>query len=254
MIGITYTGSDYTTYQGINSGMGMMYMTITFVGVISFHSILPIAEEGRTSFYRERAAQTYNAFWYFLASSLAEIPYAFVATLLFMVVYYPSVGFTGVGSFFLYWFNMSLHVLLQAYIGEFMMYVLPSMEVAAVLSMLLNTIFFLFMGYNPPAKSIPLGYQWLYHITPHTYTFSILSSIVFGDCPSGGDGSATGCGVMTGTPPSIADDTTVKAYLDSDFLIKRSQLWMNCGIVLAFIVFFRVLALLSLRFVNHQKK
>ncbi|POM58152.1 ATP-binding cassette (ABC) Superfamily [Phytophthora palmivora] len=92
MIGITYTGSNYSSYQGINSGMGMMYMTITFVGVISFHSILPIAEEGRASFYRERAAQTYNAFWYFVASSLVEIPYAFVATFLFMVVYYPSVN------------------------------------------------------------------------------------------------------------------------------------------------------------------
>ncbi|KAK1940008.1 ABC transporter G family member 31 [Phytophthora citrophthora] len=251
IIGITYTGSDYTSYQGINSGMGMMYMTITFVGVISFHSILPIAEEGRASFYRERAAQTYNAFWYFLASSLAEIPYAFAATLLFMVVYYPSVGFSGVGSFFLYWFNMSLHVLLQAYIGEFMMYILPSMEVAAVLSMLLNTVFFLFMGYNPPANSIPLGYKWLYHITPHTYTFAVMASIMFGDCENDSD---TGCQVMTGSPPSIADDTTVKGYLEDDFLIKRSELWMNCGIILAFIVFFRLLALLSLRYVNHQKK
>ncbi|GMF28078.1 unnamed protein product [Phytophthora fragariaefolia] len=254
VIGIAYTGSNYSTYQGINSGMGMMYMTITFVGVISFHSILPIADEGRSSFYRERAAQTYNAFWYFIASSFVEIPYAFLATLLFMVVYYPSVGFTGVSSFFLYWFNMSLHVLLQAYTGEFMMYILPSMEVAAVLSMLLNTIFFLFMGYNPPANSIPLGYKWLYHITPHTYTFAILSSIVFGDCPSGGDGSNVACQAMTGTPPAMADNTTVQSYLENAFLVKRSELWMNGGVVIAFILFFRVLALLSLRYVNHQKK
>ncbi|KAL3672627.1 hypothetical protein V7S43_001922 [Phytophthora oleae] len=234
--------------------MGMMYMTITFVGVISFHSILPIAEEGRASFYRERAAQTYNAFWYFLASSLAEIPYAFAATLLFMVVYYPSVGFTGVGSFFLYWFNMSLHVLLQSYIGEFMMYILPSMEVAAVLSMLLNTVFFLFMGYNPPANAIPFDYKWLYHITPHTYTFAILASIVFGDCSEDENDSAIACQTMTSSLPSIADDTTVKDYLNDSFLIKRSELWMNCRIVLVFIVFFRLLSLLSLRYVNHQKK
>ncbi|GMF11222.1 unnamed protein product [Phytophthora lilii] len=87
-----------------------------------------------------------------------------------------------------------------------MMYILPSMEVATVLSMLLKPIFFLFMGYNPPANSIPLGYKWLYHITPHTYTFAILASIVLGDCSSE-SGSAVGCQVMTGTPPSIADDT-----------------------------------------------
>eukprot|EP00644_Phytophthora_capsici_P013301 jgi/Phyca11/541058/estExt2_Genewise1Plus.C_PHYCAscaffold_51101 len=85
-----------------------------------------------------------------------------------MVIYYPSVGFTGVESFFLYWFNMSLHVLLQAYIGEFMMYILPSMEVAAVLSMLLNTVFFLFMGYNPPANSIPAPFSFCVKLEPGT--------------------------------------------------------------------------------------
>ncbi|ETL44729.1 hypothetical protein L916_05014 [Phytophthora nicotianae] len=241
-------------FDGVTSWVFLLLLLLTFVGVISFHSILPIADEGRASFYRERAAQTYNAFWYFIASSLAEIPYAFAATLLFMVGFYPSVGFTGVGSFFLYWFNMSLHVLLQAYIGEFMMYILPSMEVAAVLSMLLNTIFFLFMGYNPPANSIPTGYKWLYYISPHTYTFAILASIVFGDCPSDGKGSEVGCQVMTGTPPSLAGSTTVKEYMNDVFLVERGELWMNCGIVVAFIVFFRLLALLSLRYVNHQKK
>ncbi|RLN90779.1 hypothetical protein BBJ28_00005766 [Nothophytophthora sp. Chile5] len=254
MIAITYTGSNYSSYQEINSGLGMMYMTITFIGVISFHSILPLAAEGRAVFYRERAAQTYNAFWYFVASTLAEIPYAFVATLLFLVVFYPSVGFTGLQPFLIYWLNMSLHVLLQAYMGEFLMYLLPSMEVTAVMSMLLNTIFFLFMGYNPPAASIPTGYKWLYRITPHTYTMAALAAIVFGECPTEGDEAAIGCREMTGTPPSITNGASVEEYLESAFLIKHSELWRNCGVVVAFIGFFRLLTLLALRYVNHQKK
>ncbi|RLN78498.1 hypothetical protein BBJ28_00006395 [Nothophytophthora sp. Chile5] len=254
MIAITYTGSNYSSYQEINSGLGMMYMTITFIGVISFHSILPLAAEGRAVFYRERAAQTYNAFWYFVASTLVEVPYAFVATLLFLVVFYPSVGFTGLQPFLIYWLNMSLHVLLQAYMGEFLMYLLPSMEVTAVMSMLLNTIFFLFMGYNPPAASIPTGYKWLYRITPHTYTMAALAAIVFGECPTEGDETAVGCREMTGTPPSITDGTSVEEYLESAFLIKHSELWRNCGVVVAFIGFFRLLTLLALRYVNHQKR
>ncbi|ETI30134.1 hypothetical protein F443_22745 [Phytophthora nicotianae P1569] len=42
------------------------------------------------SFYRERASQTYNAFWYFVGSTLAEIPYCFMSSLIFTVIFYQS--------------------------------------------------------------------------------------------------------------------------------------------------------------------
>ncbi|KAJ8577569.1 hypothetical protein ON010_g1638 [Phytophthora cinnamomi] len=58
-------------------------------------------------------------------------------------------------------------------------------------------IFFLFNGFNPPGGSIPTGYKWLYDITPHKYSLALVASLVFGDCPSDGDGSEIGCQVMT---------------------------------------------------------
>ncbi|KAG2968396.1 hypothetical protein PC120_g26824 [Phytophthora cactorum] len=36
--------------------------------------------------------------------------------------------------------------------------------------------------------------------------------------------------------------------------MKHSEIWKNFGFVLGFIVVYRFLALLALRFVNHQKK
>ncbi|RLN91242.1 hypothetical protein BBJ28_00016969 [Nothophytophthora sp. Chile5] len=254
LFGITYISAEYSSYAGINSGMGMLFLTTGFIGFISFNSVLPIASEERASFYRERAAQTYNAFWYFVGSTVVEIPFVFFGTLLFMVPFYPMVGFTGVSSFFLYWFHLSLHVLWQAYFGQFMAYLMPSVEVAAIAGVLLQSIFFLFCGFNPPASAIPQGYKWLYDITPHTYTLAIVSTIVFGDCPSDGEGSEIGCQVMTSTPPTLAEDLTVKEYMESVFLMKHDELWRNFGIVVAFIVLFRVLGLLSLRYVNHQKR
>ncbi|RLN52010.1 hypothetical protein BBJ29_009265 [Phytophthora kernoviae] len=254
LFGLVFIGAEYSSYTGINSGMGMVFLTTTFIGVISFNSVLPIASEERASFYRERAAQTYNALWYFVGSTLAEIPYVFVGTLLFMVPFYPMVGFTGTAQFFNYWFNLSLLVLLQAYIGQFLSYAMPSVEVAAIIGVLLNSICFLFMGFNPPASSIPIGYRWLYHIIPQKYTLAILAAIMFGDCPSNGDGSAKGCEQMSGAPPTLPDGMNVKEYLESVFLIKHSEIWMNCGIVIAFIIVFRVLTLLALRYVNHQKR
>eukprot|EP00644_Phytophthora_capsici_P014686 jgi/Phyca11/511179/fgenesh2_kg.PHYCAscaffold_78_\ len=253
VFGITYAGAEYTSYSGINSGMGMMFLAVGFLGIGSFNSALPVASEERAAFYRERAAQTYNAFWYFLASSVVEIPYAFLASLLFMATFYPMVGFTGFGAFLTLWLTVSLHVLLQAYIGEFLVFLLPTVEVAQILGMLLALIFLLFMGSSPPAGDLPTGYKWLYHLTPQHYTLAAICAIVFGDCSSDG-GSDVGCQVMTNVPPSLPSDMTVKEYLDDVFLMKHSQIWRNAAVVLAFLVAFRVFTLLAMRFVNHQKR
>ncbi|CAH0514956.1 unnamed protein product [Peronospora belbahrii] len=254
LFGITYISAEYSSYAGINSGMGMLFCTTNFIGFVAFSSIVPIASEDRLAFYRERASQTYNALWYFVASTVVEIPYVFFGTMLFMALYYPMVGFTGVTTFFAYWVHLSMHVLWQAYFGQLMSYLLPTVEVATVFGVLLELIFFLFNGFNPPGASIPSGYKWLYHITPHKYSLALVASLVFGDCPSDGDGSEVGCQVMADLPPSLAENMTVKEYLEDVFMMKHSEILKNFAFVLGFIVVTRLLGLLALRFVNHQKK
>ncbi|RLN62493.1 hypothetical protein BBJ28_00012486, partial [Nothophytophthora sp. Chile5] len=254
LFGITYIGAEYSSYQGINSGLGMVFMTASYITFITFNGVLPITLQERTAYYRERAAQTYDAFWYFAGATLVEIPYCFVETLVFMIFFFPMVGFTGVAQFLSYWVNMSLLVLLQAYFGQFLAYLLPNMDVASVFVILINYIWILFTGFNPPVASIPRGYMWLHHITPHKYTFASLTAIVFGDCPSSGDGSELGCQVMTNTPPTLTDSIMVKEYLEEIFLVKHSEIWTNCGIVVLWIICLRIASLLSLRYINHQKK
>ncbi|KAG2767742.1 hypothetical protein PC116_g27467 [Phytophthora cactorum] len=105
---------------------------------------------------------------------------------------------------------------------------------------------------NPPAASLPRGYVWLYHAIPNKYTFASLTAIVFAACD--GDGKGPGCQVMTGTPPTLTDGTTVEEYMDSLFWIKHSEIWANCGYVVAWIVLLRLLALVALRYVNHTKR
>lgn len=262
--GLVFLSVNYDTYQGINAGVGMIFMTALFNGMVSFNSVLPISSEERASFYRERAAQTYNALWYFVGSTIAEIPYVFGSGLLFTAINFPMVGFTGFTTGMLYWINMSLLILLQTYMGQFLAYALPSVEVAAIIGVLVNSIFFLFMGFNPPASSIPEGYMWLYHITPQRFSFSILSALVFCDCSENPTydsftgtwtnvGSNLGCQPLKNAPVDLGH-VTVKGYVEGVFGMKHSDIWTHFVVVLGFIVLFRVLALLSLRFINHQKK
>ncbi|EQC40473.1 hypothetical protein SDRG_02366 [Saprolegnia diclina VS20] len=258
LFGLVFRGIDYATYSGATGGVGMIFMTSLFIGLISFNSVLPIAAEERASFYRERASQTYNALWYFVGSTLAEIPYVFVTTFVFTIIYYPFVGLNeSVGACLFYGLNLSLLVLMNVYLGQLMVYATPRVEVAALMGVLLNSIFFLFMGYNPPASQIPSGYRWLYTITPPKYSLAILTAETFSKCT--GDMTQLGCNIMTGVPQSILHEMNkteirIKDYVEYIYEMKIDDKQMNIWVVVGCIVLFRVLALLCLRYVNHQKR
>ncbi|CAK4874345.1 unnamed protein product, partial [Aphanomyces euteiches] len=95
------------------------------------------------------------------------LPYVFVSTFVFTIIYYSFVGFKGnVGDVIVYGLELSLFVLMNVYFGQLMAYAMPRVDVAASMGVLLNSIFFLFMGFNPPESQIPSGYRWLTTITP----------------------------------------------------------------------------------------
>uniref|UniRef100_H3H801 ABC transporter domain-containing protein n=1 Tax=Phytophthora ramorum TaxID=164328 RepID=H3H801_PHYRM len=216
LFAIVFANKSYQTYQEVNAGVAMVFMTSMFNGVISFTGTLPISFAERGAYYRERASQTYNCLWYF------------------------------------------------TYLGQFFIYAMPSVEVAAILGVLYNSICLLFAGFNPPAANIPSGYHWLYLITPQKYSMGILNSLVFTDCPElptwndvtgeyeGGSGLLA-CQELTNAPSSLGH-TTVKEYVESNFEYKHSEIWTNFGYMFVFLAVFRLFALLSLRFINHQKR
>ncbi|ETL31414.1 hypothetical protein L916_15807 [Phytophthora nicotianae] len=264
LFGVIFVGVDYASYTGLNSGVGMVFMASLFNSMVSFQSVLPLASEERASFYRERASQTYNAFWYFIGSTLVEIPYCFLSALIFTVIYYPMVGFSGFANGVLFWINLSLLITMQTYFGQFFSYALPSEEVAAIIGVLVNSICFLFMGFSPPAYAIPSGYEWFYTICPHRFALSNLVSLVFGQCsdmPTWDEatqsymnvGSELGCQPMANSPVTVGH-ITVKEYAEQYFGMDYSDHWRNFGIVIAWIIGFRLLGLLSLRYINHQKR
>ncbi|RLN53540.1 hypothetical protein BBP00_00009271, partial [Phytophthora kernoviae] len=244
----------YSSYSGINSGLGVLYLAMVFLEFASFIGILPVAAEGRTVFYRERAAQTYNAFWYFFGSSVVEIPYVLVSALLFIAVFFFMVGFTGAEPFFTMYLALVLHVLLQAYLGEFLVFLTPNLEVAEFVGVQLSLTFFLNMGFCPPAESLPPVNQGIYTITPLTYSFSIVATAIFGDCPSDGDTGNIGCKQMTNVPPTLVDGITVKEYLDTRFLMKHDEILRNFAVLIGIVLFVRVMSLLTMRLKSYQKK
>ncbi|RLN21452.1 hypothetical protein BBJ28_00021442 [Nothophytophthora sp. Chile5] len=252
VFGIIYQGTDYSTFTGANAGVGLIFISTVFLGIIGFNSVMPVAAEERTAFYRERASETYSALWYFVAGTLVEIPYVFLSTLGFTIIFFPSIGLTGSVTFVYYWLVVSLNALLFVYFGQLLVFALPSVAVASILGALMTSMFMLFAGFNPPAGNIPLGYKWIYYISPPTYSIAILVALVFADCPDGSS-DAISCQKLKGAPPMFGD-VTLKQYIEAVFNMKHDHIVRNVLILCCLIAAFRFLALLSLRYVNHLNR
>ncbi|KAL3665728.1 hypothetical protein V7S43_009161 [Phytophthora oleae] len=264
VFGLVFVDATYTTYSGLNSGVGLIYMAALFNAFVSFESVLPVVFADRAAFYRERASQTYNAFWYFVGSTIVEIPYSFVQGLFFTVVFYPLVGFTGFGTAVVYWLAYSMMTLMQVYQGQMLAFMFPTEEVAIVAGYLVNAIFMMFMGFTPPANAIPLGYIWLYKISPLKYPLSTMVALVFADCdqlPTWDEAAQTyinvdshlGCKPMANAPVTVGH-TTLKEYTEDHFGMKHDRIARNFAVIVAIIVIYRFLGLLAIRFINHQKR
>uniref|UniRef100_H3GLW5 ABC transporter domain-containing protein n=1 Tax=Phytophthora ramorum TaxID=164328 RepID=H3GLW5_PHYRM len=264
VFGLVFVDADYASYTGLNSGVGMVYMAALFQAMMTFQSVLPLACAERASYYRERASQTYNALWYFVGSTLAEIPYCFCSGFLFTIVFYPMVGFTDFVTGVVFWLAISLLVLMQVYLGMMFAYLMPSEEVASIIGLLFNTVFMMFMGYSPPAYSIPSGYTWMYRISPLRFPLSILVSLVFADCdelPTWNEttqsyeniGSKIGCQPMADSPVTVGH-ITIKEYTEEYFGFEHESITHFFFILIGCIILFRVVGLIALRYINHQKR
>ncbi|RLN26005.1 hypothetical protein BBJ28_00015628 [Nothophytophthora sp. Chile5] len=264
IFGFVYLNAEYTTYQGINGGLGMVYLSTVFIALVSYGSGLHLIYEERAAFYRERAAQTYNTFWYFVSFTLVEIPYVFAFALLFVVMYYPMVGFVGLENAIFYWLNLALMILFQAYLAQLAAFIVPSVEVATVFGVLINSIGLMFMGFNPPGMQIPRGYQWIYDVVPHRYSFSVLVAIVFGDCSdhqlaeialttANVSDYPLSCQIIQNAPASVGE-VTIKLYVQEVFNIKHEHIAQYCGVFLGILLVFRVLTVLAMRFINLQQR
>ncbi|OWZ03879.1 ABC transporter, partial [Phytophthora megakarya] len=126
VLGLVGSGLSTTSYQGISSGLGIIFVAFQFQGLVSFNAAIPFAFNDRAAFYRERSAQTYSALSYFV------IPYVFTNGLIIAALLFVFMGFTGLAKFILFWRAVSLSVLIDVYTGHLLAFALPNIVMAVL--------------------------------------------------------------------------------------------------------------------------
>lgn len=77
-------------------------------------------------------------------------------------------------------------------------------------------------------------------------------ALIFADCP-GGSTDGLSCQTVKNAPPTMGN-ITLKQYVEHAFNMKHELILRNVLVLIALIVAFRLLALLSLRYISHLKR
>lgn len=262
LLGAVFFGLKLETYTEVNAGAGLAFTSVGLVGMVAFNGAGPAASQARALFYREHASGAYATVWYIVAGSIAEVPVVAASTLLFTLVELPMTGlwpdsWGGMWRPLAYWLVLSLNALLQVAVAQLLVFALPTLEVAAVVGALYNSLSLSFTGFNPPARSIPSGYRWLYHAVPSRYSCALMMSTVFGasDCEEGSAATSVGCRRLEGDlPPTLTGVSTVHEMVETMYLAKADEATQDLMMAVLSYFVLRALAVLVLVRVNHQRE
>eukprot|EP00122_Pirum_gemmata_P014235 Pgem_evm1s13269 len=117
--------------------------------------------EDRSVLYRETNSGYYNLFTYGIAQLLADIPFHFINTVLFFVIFYFFIGLRSgaeYASYFLLMYFMGTWLVPS--IGQLFAYISPNTETAnggAGISILLSVIL---MGFLITINTMPESWKW----------------------------------------------------------------------------------------------
>ncbi|KAI8622996.1 multidrug resistance protein CDR1 [Xylariaceae sp. FL1651] len=216
------------------------------------HSVYQVsfAKQADPGFVGRPAAQA-------IACTIADIPFTVLGVSIFEIIYYFLVDFArDAGKFFTQWFIyivltlclLSFYRMLGAWNHHF--------GVASQISGWCTTVIMVYAGYLVPVPSMHVWFRWIAYIDPVQYAFGALIRSETGgltmECVEpqfisyGGsytDSHYRGCS----TPGSTPGESTYSgsAYLKAQYGDFTQHVWRNIGIIIAFWVFFTILAALG---------
>ncbi|KAG2439064.1 hypothetical protein HYH02_006591 [Chlamydomonas schloesseri] len=231
------------TTGSVQNVMGVLYSSSSFLGMTGMNSLMPLLGFERVVYYREQAAAMYNPWVYGFVLMGVETPYLISQVVLFVGVMYPMIDFFGSAAKFFYYFFM-VFLTLMFYLGfaSALVYITPSQQLAQVVGAAFNFLFNLFNGFVLPFSVIPNYYKWANRISPTTWVLYGLAVDQLGDNTN----TLKGAGIPAGT--------TVSSFLQSYFGYDYDFRFWCLLIVVAYVVFFRSMGIVALRYVSFLKR
>mmetsp|Transcript_10409 Transcript_10409/g.22509 ORF Transcript_10409/g.22509 Transcript_10409/m.22509 type:complete len:256 (+) Transcript_10409:2-769(+) len=166
----------------MNSRITSIYITVLFLGVNAMNTVLPVFEMERNMFYRHKASLMYDFRAILLAFTLVEIPFICLASLVFTLLWYFTVGFAvEAGKFFLYLLFVTLSLGTFTFLGQGFMAVFRDSQTAQGFGSLLIGMSSIFGGILIRPQDINNFWIWAYWTFPLHYVLEGLMTSQFKD-------------------------------------------------------------------------
>jgi hypothetical protein len=224
------------------AGFMFFFMTFWFFMTL-FQGMMQFLPE-RTIILKERAAGSYRLSAYYISKSISELPIRLSLPFLYLVISFPMSSLAQSAKVF---FQVVSVQLLSALAGEsigiFIGTTTLDYEKAMVIATLVSMALMLTGGYF--VQNLPTFVQWIRFVSPFKYSYdSCLRLVYYYNVPCEHGDILVQCSdpSLKSVPPEV-----VWAYLN-----QQGTVGFNVGLLILFIVFFRVAAYLSLRFVPHN--
>ncbi|CAM6028215.1 unnamed protein product [Sphagnum balticum] len=236
-------GSKRDNSNDLFNIFGALYGATIFICFNNCGTVQPVVSIERTVFYREKAAGMYSAIPYALAQVLIEVPYVLIQATVYALITYSMTGFEWTPAKF-FWFLFILYFTLISFTfyGMMMVALTPNSQLAQILASFFYALFNLFSGFLIAKPMIPPWWIWYYWICPLAWTLYGLIASQFGDI------TTTVYVVATGESP------TVKDYIDTYFGYKQSFLGVVAGVMVGWAVFFAIIFVFAIKFLNFQRR
>jgi len=164
----------------MNSRVTSIYITALFLGVNAMNTVLPVFEMERNMFYRHKASLMYDHKAITLAFTLVEVPFIFLSSMVFCLLWYFTVGFAvDAGKFFLYWVFMTFSLGIFTFFGQGFMAVFRDSQTAQGFGSLLIGMSSIFGGILIRPQAINSFWIWAYWTFPLHYVLEGLFTSQF---------------------------------------------------------------------------
>jgi hypothetical protein len=228
--------------------LALLFFIVAFLSFMTV-AALPELIVDRSIFTRERRNGSYRVSAYFMASTLASLPWIVIITLAVSVIVYWWTGLTD--GRFGYFFGLLFGALFCA---ESIVVLVASLTNVFLLGLAAGSgVFGLFMlvsGFFLTFGDIPAYFQWISYLSFHMYAFRSLAYNELNDRTFKCDGSASFPSICNPRNPATFSGNTV---LEA-FKYNSDHRATDLVVLFAFIVGYRLLAYGALRFFSSGKK
>lgn len=222
--------------------VSVLFFVAAFLTFMSVSTVVMFIEE-RLVFLRERGNGLYSVDSWMIANTAVSIPAVFLISLVNSSIVYWMVGLTPTaGRFFFFIWNLFLALAVAEGLMMLISILVPIAILAIALGAAVYGAYMLTCGFFATFDKIGWWVRWIGYISLHTYAFGSFMANNFG--------SQTGYSEnVVGTVVSLNGEQVQKFYG-----VVFENIWMNSGILIGMIAFYRVCSYIVLQFFVSGRK